>query len=715
MTALGAVVKSLAATIGHVRLVGRILIPAAFVSLPPLDAYVGPGAGFAFVGSLFSLLAAFATGAVAIQALPFRVLLRSLRGSQGYKKAKIRKLIFLGLDGLEPELVDKFLAAGKLPNLARLRDLGRYSRLRTTFPALSPVAWATFATGTNPGKHNLFDFLNRNLRTYLPELSSSSVRQPSRVLTLGRWRLPLSKPVVELRRKSRPFWSLLGDEMVGSTILRVPITFPPEPFQGRLLSAMCTPDLLGTQGSFQLFTTEPKTAQFEEAGVCHRLVSDGETLKGEVRGPANSVRGDAAELRIPFRLSVDRDAGRARLAIGDKEVELEPDRFTPWVRLTFRAGLGIKLTGLAQFRLVAVSPHVRLYLSPIAIDPERPALPVSHPSFYAPYLAKLLGDFSTLGLAEDTWALNERVLDEDSFLEQADQLCVEREAMLESALQRTKRGVVACVFDTPDRVQHMFFRYLEPGHPAHAANGDSFDRYADSIEDLYVRMDGIVGRTMRHVDDETVLFVLSDHGFKSFQRGVNLNAWLTQEGYLATKSDGKDPGYLRAIDWSRTRAYSFGLAGIYLNLRGRESCGQVEPADAEPLRVEIARKLTGLRDPERDETAVNCAYPKGSVYSGPYTRSAPDVVVGYSPGYRCSWGVALGKVAGPLFEDNTKAWSGDHCVDPPLVPGVVFCNRGFEADDPGIEDMAPTALRLFGLEPPPHMDGRDVEVRLSQA
>ena len=693
------------------RVPSPALLTAGLLLASPLEAYVGPGAGFAFVGSLFSLIAALLSGALAFLILPFRMAWRALRGSQGYRKAKIRKLIFLGLDGLEPDLVDRLLEEGKLPNLAKLREQGRYSRLRTTYPALSPVAWSTFATGANPGKHNLFDFLNRNLRTYLPELSSSRVRQPSRVWKIGRWRVPLSKPPVDMRRKSKPFWALLGEHLVGSTILRVPITFPPEPFQGRLLSAMCTPDLLGTQGSFQVFTTAATDAAFEEGGACYPLRKDAGAYTGEVRGPENTVREGAGGLRIPFRLLFDDNPGGGHLEIGGKRYELALGRFTPWVRLTFRAGLGIKVSGIAQFRLAEVEPNLRLYLSPISIDPEKPALPISHPSFYAPYLAKLLGDYSTLGLAEDTWALNERVVDEDAFLEQAEQICGEREAMFESALERTTKGVVACVFDTPDRVQHMFYRYLEPEHPAHAANGNSFERYKGTIEDLYTRMDGIVGKTMRHVDDETVIFVLSDHGFKSFQRGVNLNAWLQREGYLTVREGGQAEGYLRGIDWSRTRAYSFGLAGIYLNVAGRESSGIVPRADADALCREIADKLTGLRDEERDAVAVHRAYSKSAVYSGPYVEAAPDVVVGYSPGYRSSWGVALGKVAGPVFEDNLKAWSGDHCVDPPLIPGVVFCNRDFETADPGIEDMAPTALRLFGFEPPAHMDGRDLAVQ----
>ena len=228
-------------------------------------------------------------------------------------------------------------------------------------------------------------------------------------------------------------------------------------------------------------------------------------------------------------------------------------------------------------------------------------------------------------------------------------------------------------------------------------------------------MDRIVGKTMRHVDEETVLFVLSDHGFKSFQRGVNLNAWLEREGYLAVREEARDQGYLRGVDWSRTRAYSFGLTGIYLNLKGRESNGIVPRSESRRLAEEIAARISGLRDPDRAAAAVNRGYAKHDVYNGPYVRAAPDVVVGYNPGYRSSWGVAIGKVGGPVFEDNTKAWSGDHCVDPPLIPGVLFCNREFEAERPGIEDLAPTAMRLFGYEPPSFMDGEDLSVRVSAA
>jgi predicted AlkP superfamily phosphohydrolase/phosphomutase len=222
-------------------------------------------------------------------------------------------------------------------------------------------------------------------------------------------------------------------------------------------------------------------------------------------------------------------------------------------------------------------------------------------------------------------------------------------------------------------------------------------------------MDALVGRVMKHVDDQTVLFVLSDHGFCSFRRGINLNAWLHESGYLALKNGASESGpYFGDVDWSRTRAYTFGLGGLYLNLMGREAEGVVRPAEQEALKQELIAKLNGLRDPDTGEEGIRSVYATSALYDGPYLREAPDLIVGYSEGYRTSWGAAVGKVSAKVFEDNCKAWSGDHCVDPELVPGVLFSNRKLDASDPGIEDMAPTALQLFGLERPAWMEGKAV-------
>ena len=655
-------------------------------------AYIGPGAGFAFLGSFLTIVVSILASLLSFLIWPFRISWLALRRRGRFGKAQVKKVIFLGLDGLDPKLTERWMDEGKLPNLSRLREQGSYHRLRTTFPPLSPVAWSTFATGVNPAKHNIFDFLNRDLRTYAPELSSAKVRNVTRFLKIGKWKFPLTRASVELRRKSEPFWKILGRNAIGSTILRLPITFPPDAFEGRMLSAMSTPDLRGTQGSFTYYSTGPRAAACE-GGVRLAFKQSGESLEASLPGPESTS--------VVFRLQPGEVAGERKLEIDGKIWVLRRGEYTPWIRLKFKTGAWSSARGIVRFLLTSTDPQVSLYVTPVEIDPENPALPISHPGYYAVYLAKLLGSFATLGMAEDTWALNEGVIDEDAFLTQSKLIQAEREAMFFSALERTRHGVVACVFDTTDRVQHMFYRYLDA---ARSLTGES--RHAGVIEALYRDMDRVVGRTLEFADSETALFVLSDHGFCSFRRGVNLNAWLLGNGYLFLKEGLEGGAYLEGIDWPRTRAYTFGLSGLYLNLRGREAQGVVSPDDAAALKAELIGKLTSLLDEETSEIAIQHVYDSEVIYSGPYRDAAPDLIAGYAPGYRASWSAAVGTVTHSVFEENTKCWSGDHCVDPSVVPGVLFANRKVDADDPGIEDMAPTVLQLFGITPPLWMEGK---------
>ena len=384
---------------------------------------------------------------------------------------------------------------------------------------------------------------------------------------------------------------------------------------------------------------------------------------------------------------------------------LTPGHLSDWVTLRFKAAPGIAVSGITRLLVLEMGDHFSLYMSPINLDPEKPAMPVSHPSYYSMYLAKRIGPYATLGLAEDTWALNEGVTDERIFLQQTYDIDRERQDMFFAALNRLRTGTLVCVFDATDRIQHMFWRYLDANHPARKAGDDG---HADAISDLYRHNDALVGRVLGQIGEDDVLMVVSDHGFNSFRRGVNLNAWLYREGYLALKP-GADSGaeWLRDVDWSKTRAYAVGLTGMYLNLKGREAQGIVEPgADAAALKAEIIRKLTGLADAESNAIAIREAFDTAALYTGPYVENAPDFLIGYNAGYRVSWDGATGVVAGPVISDNTKAWSGDHCIDPRLVPGVFFCNRSTATTDPALVDIAPTALRLFGIEPPAYMDGR---------
>jgi predicted AlkP superfamily phosphohydrolase/phosphomutase len=630
-------------------------------------AYIGPGAGFALGGSLLTLILALAANVASIVAWPFRAVWRWLRFRHAARRAKIRKLIFIGFDGLDPILTERWMAEGKLPNLARLRETGGYRRLRTTYPALSPVAWSTFATGVNPAKHNIFDFLTRAPNSYTPELAPAKVRPPAR-----KW----SRPRAESRRRSETFWNILGRHQIPSTVLRVPVTFPAEKFNGRMLSAMSTPDLKGTQGSFSLFTTAPDASELE-GGTQHRLEATPGGFAGSLEGPEGAL--------IPFRIV------GSKLIVQGEQFELRLHKFTQWIALRFG-----RVSGIVRFLLTSEVPDIRLYASPVQIDPERPALPISHPAAYSVYLAQLFGSFATLGLAEDTWALNEGALSERDFLRQAYSVFDERRAMFTDALEKTRRGVAGCVFDTSDRLQHMFFRQMEK----------SDAEFGGVIEDMYRRMDTVAGEAMQHAGAGTLLVALSDHGFRAFHRGVNLNAWLRENGYLAARGGGK---YFEGVDWKATRAYALGLGGLYLNLRGREPEGTVAPGEeARRLKAELIGKLAGLVDPDNSATAIAHVYDAHEIYAGPYLDRAPDLIVGFADGYRTAWGAAVGRTDGVVFETNHKAWSGDHCIDPPLVPGVLFANRKIDAVDPGIEDLAPSILRMFGVEPPAWMEGKPV-------
>ena len=464
------------------------LFPALAALLPaaPAHAYVGPGAGFAVAGGFWTVLA-LVLGAAVLLFLPFRVLLTWLRRWRR-PEARARRVVVIGLDGLDPGLCARWMGEGRLPNLQRLAGQGAFRPLGTTLPAITPAAWSSFATGTDPSGHNIYDFITRDPRTYGPVLSSALVTPPRRSLKLGRLRLALSRPRIRNLKGGRPFWKLLGEKGVFSTILRVPITFPPEPFAGHLLAGMCAPDLRGTQGEFTCLSEAPPEGAVSEDGAGRHIEVRLHEGRGRVLlpGPPAPFGGaDAPPLQASLDLQIDAAAGCLRLTAAGRQVELREGVHSPWVELTF-GGPGARARGICRFLLAASSP-LKLYLTAIQIDPDRPGLPLSHPSSYATSLSRRLGKYGTLGLAEDTEALNAGVIDEGAFLRQARSLHEEREGMLFHALDRTREGLLVCVFDGPDRVQHMFFRTLDPAHPANEG------RRKDEFEEVLpsdVRGDG---------------------------------------------------------------------------------------------------------------------------------------------------------------------------------------------------------------------------------
>ena len=148
---------------------------------------------------------------------------------------------------------------------------------------------------------------------------------------------------------------------------------------------------------------------------------------------------------------------------------------------------------------------------------------------------------------------------------------------------------------------------------------------------------------------------------------------------------------------------------LSINVKGREKHGIIAPGnDYQEIKKEIIDKLSGLKDPKTGEIAITEMFDNEDIYNGPYTNNGPDLVSGYNVGYRISWDGANGIINGVLFEDNTKAWSGDHCIDPRLVPGVIFSNRKIAAKKPALIDIAPTVLNLFGVKVPAYMEGNQI-------
>ena len=510
-------------------------------------------------------------------------------------------------------------------------------------------------------------------------------------------------------RKSQPFWTILGKYGIFSCVQRVPITFPAEKLRGVLLSAMCVPDLRGTQGMFSYYTTRQRDEGEKIGGEVHHVTRDGDTVRAELVGPQNPLRPEMGEIRLPFAVTI-KGPNHAVIDVGGTRHELRQDVYTDWVKVDFRAGLAMKVAGVCKFLLLGAEPEFGLYVTPINIDPERPVMPVGYPSVYSVYLAKKQGTYATLGLAEDTWALNEGVLSDDHFIQQCLDMDNEREAMFLDALDKVPQGLVACVFDGTDRLQHTFWRDIDLAHPAHPSAEQLAGR--NVIEDLYRRMDDLVGKTLEKCrKTDTLLMVISDHGFGPFRTGVDLNRWLEENGYLVVDDARRSEEHLVGVDWTQTRAFAVGLAGIFLNLKDRYDQGIVAPGgEADRLRREIAGRLEALADPATGESAVKRVYIAGSFYRGPYKDNAPDLIVGYRRGYRVSWEAAIGKTTRSVFQPNIKAWSGDHCVDPSLVPGILFCNHPIADENPRLIDIAPTVLSLFGVGVPDYMDGKALSV-----
>jgi predicted AlkP superfamily phosphohydrolase/phosphomutase len=592
-----------------------------------------------------------------------------------------KAVIVLGVDGMDPNFVERHWSA--LPNLRRLRDLGGLTRLATTTPPQSPVAWATFITGTDPAQHGIFDFVHRDPSTRQPISSMAETIEPAHQLAIGPYLLPLSKARVRSFRTGRTFWEILAQHGIPVTMIRMPTNYPPIEGAGRALAGMGTPDLEGTFGTFTYYTDDPSEPGGAVPGgrIVPVTVVDHRVLL-PVDGPANSLRRDHRPVRLEMVADIDPDAPAARFEIGAQQFILKQGEWSQWIRVRFPL-LG-RLAGVeGMFRLYArqLHPGIRIYRSPLNIDPADPALPVSAPESYGRELARRIGPFYTQGIEEDTAALRQGALDLDQYLEQSRLVAEEHTALLRDSLDRFREGLLFFYFSTIDRDSHMLW-----------------GQHETELLRSYQAVDGDIGRVLDGAGDATVI-VMSDHGFAAFNRGVNLNTWLWREGFLARG------GPSASIDWKRTRAYAMGLNALYLNLAGREEHGIVAPgAERDRILEELAKRLREFRDPDTGDFAIADVRAVGKSAS----VFAPDLIVGYAPGYRASWETALGDVPADVIRINTDAWIGDHCIAAAAVPGVLLGNRRPRVSDPQLKDLTVTILKEFGVAPDAAMSGRAV-------
>lgn len=678
----------------------RIFGPTLFLLAVPftsLFAYVDPGSGFVFfqgtsflwavilglLGGLFFLLKVFFRFFkkfffILLGLLLILIISTIITGVIMDKSVTKKKVIILGIDAMDAKLTGKLIQDGRLPNFADLEKTGTFSALSSTNPSESAVAWTSFMTGLNPAGQGIFDFIMRNPKNYFPYLTLSE--------TTG----PRAAKIVS-RRKGKTFWNILSENKIPAFIYFCPNTFPPERVYGKMTSGMGVPDITGTMGKFSFYTTKPLSEADKESRGRVISIDKGDMVATHLYGPRVNIDGSETESSITLKISKVA-AQEVLLEFQGRKIYLKISQWSPWQRLSFKIGLFKKAYGIARFYLKSVEPDLELYCTPINFDPANPLFPISYPKGYSRKLSQTIGLFYTQGMPHDTWALSEGRLDEKAFLELTDEILRENKLILNEGLKEFKTGVFFYYFETLDAIQHMFWRYIDPKSPLYEANSD----YHDTIAKYYEKIDQILGNILKKVDADTTLIVISDHGFGPFRRSAHLNRWLLENGYLAL-TDGKKEGreLFEDVNWSQTKAYALGFGGIYINRRGREGQGIVNENQADQLKRQIREQLKQWQDTVTGENVVKEVYDANDIFNGPYKKDGPDLFVGFNSGYRASWQTALGGAPNILIEDNLKKWSGDHLVDPSLVPGVIFINKKIKLDKPNIADVARVVLTIL--------------------
>jgi predicted AlkP superfamily phosphohydrolase/phosphomutase len=599
------------------------------------------------------------------------------------------QVLILGLDALDPTVFERLSAQGRLPHLTEHAENGGYARFTVTNPPQSEVSWTSIATGLNPGGHGIFDFVHRDPVTYALGVSLlPTKRGPGGTQFVS----PYTAPTIFDHAVQQGF---------PATVLWWPAMFPARlESPVHALPGLGTPDIQGRLGVGTLLSTDAEWSDEEHKTAFVPLKRQGQDrYVGRLSGPARKGRKGTQVSAVELRLDVTGDA-MARLMIDKQAVELVRGVWSPILELSFKVGPLMSVRALTRAILTQLQPDVRLYFLPLQLHPLRSPWRYAAPRAFVRRTWKACGPFLTLGWPQDTTGLEDGCITDSQFLALCESIFETRERVLMYHIRRFQEGILASVFDSLDRVQHMFRR----------------DR-GDVVDEWYCKLDALVGRVEKRLVDlgkgGTKIVILSDHGFADLNHKVHLNRWLVERGYLVTTGEGGS-GDLQGADWSKSQAYAVGLNSLYLNLAGREGQGCVQPGRRDSLADKLCDDLSSWRGPD-GRPVVAQVWRQAEVFEGQLAEYGPDLVVGYSPGYRASAETGLGKWGEGCIEPNRDHWGADHCMSAQAVPGVLFSNHSLgNYPHPSYRDIPAltvgATLSPSDSAPPPSFSDEDQEV-----
>lgn len=603
------------------------------------------------------------------------------------------RVIIIGLDAFDPRRFERLYEEGRMPHLGKYVQRGCYSRFAVTNPPQSEVSWTSIATGLNPGGHGMFDFVHRDPATYalnvslLPTKSAfggTQFAEPFNATTIFDQVVKKGYPATAL------WWPAMFPARVNSPV--------------RSLPGLGTPDLLGRLGVGTFFTTDLDLANRPGRKTpVAELKRQGNVLKGQLAGPMRKQRGQIVPATLDLTIDPHSDTS-ATVTIGKQQLLLHVGEWSPIIELKFKVSRFFSLPSLTSLILTRLGGEVCLYALPLQIHPLRSPWHYGTPRNFVKQSWQDAGPYLTVGWPQDTTALEDGFINDQQFISLCHMIVDVRERMLMWQLDQFQEGLLASVFDTLDRMQHMFLR----------------DR-PELIDEWYVKLDGIVGRVeaklaQKGLLNSTKLIVVSDHGFAEFDHKVHLNRWLLEKGYIMPK-DAHGAGSFSNIDWPQSQAYAIGLNSLYLNLQGREGQGVVSPGDRAAM---LDRLQTELLDWQvNGRSVVSRVWQQQEAFDGPLAAYGPDLMVGFANGFRASSQTGLGGWEATAVEPNNDHWGADHCMDPDIVPGVLFANIGLSNfPNPSYRDIPALAINAApddtASTPPPTSSGNESEAVIEE-